>query len=563
MVIRILDSHLVNQIAAGEVIERPSSAIKELVENAIDAKASRIDVVLREGGRTYLSVTDNGIGMTKEDLLLCVERYVTSKLPDGDLFNIHSFGFRGEALPSIGAVSRLTLTSQQSSSDMAWQLHVSGGVKSDLQPVPFSFGTRVEVKDLFFATPARLKFLKAPQTELNYCMEILNRLALSHPHIYFSLKDEKRTVFNYSTSNRFLDVFGKEFQENSLPFDRQHQDLQLKGMISLPTYNRSSQNYQYFYVNHRPVKDKIFAQAVRLAYRDLLSSDRFPVVCLFLTLPPDDVDVNAHPSKIEVRFRDTQRIRDFIFKTLLQVLSEHKPKTALTLAEKTLARFNYSSQSSSRIPPVSSQALSLQERSSPFIKELNVVQEQSPASLDQTILGQAKAQVLKNYIISETQDTFILVDQHAAHERIIYEKLKKQLDINGFIQRQILLIPEVVDVTPLQSQLLTKENLEQLGLITELFGEKALLVREIPALLGTNSVKELLSDLAQELQELEKGLSLSEKINHILATFACHHSIRTGRILSLAEMNALLRQMEETPYSSQCNHGRPTFIELK
>jgi DNA mismatch repair protein MutL len=593
--IRLLDTTLINQIAAGEVIERPASAIKELVENAIDAGATRIDVIVRDGGRTYISVTDNGSGMTLEDLTLCVERHATSKIPDGDLFNIRTMGFRGEALPSIGAVSRLKITTKHALEETAWSLTVEGGQKFPPEPTSFSPGTRIEVRDLFFATPARLKFLKSPSTELSHITDILNRLSMAHEAIHFTLTDGDKTVLNYpSHRDRLTVILGKEFSENSCPVFAEREGLRLTGRTTIPTYNKASSTGQYLFVNDRPVKDKLLSTAVRVAYQDFLASNRYPMMCLFLEVTPEDVDINVHPAKSEVRFRDSNIVRGFIISALRQALQESANNTSTTITESAIASFRSVVPLSQKeviplleTPKVSSSAyrpapsppqhglsfaplpkitaiptqLHESETVEDFVKP---VKEPSYSEEEIYRLGKAACQLHDTYIIAETTDGFIIVDQHAAHERLIYEQMKNDLQIKG-IQRQPLLIPEVLSLpSEIRSCLLSNQHeLTNFGVIIEPFGLSEILLREVPLILKNVDYKQLLTDLADEINDSQEGLSLKERIHEKMATIACHNSIRSGRKLSLSEMNALLRQMEATPHSGQCNHGRPTYVELK
>lgn len=569
MTIRRLEPHLINQIAAGEVIERPASAVKELVENALDAGATSLVVHLREGGRTLISITDNGMGMTRQDLDLAVERHATSKLPESDLFNITTLGFRGEALPSIGSVSRLSLTSRAKGATEAWCLKVEGGQKTAAVPASHPQGTHIEVKDLFYATPARLKFLKAPLTELAYAVELLNRLAMGHFAVAFKLSSDTRVVFDYAPcatlEERLAQVMGKDFAQNALPLAMTREDMRLTGFISLPTLSRANSAHQYFFVNNRPVKDKLLQGAVLAAYQDVLVSNRYPLLALFLELPQEDLDVNVHPAKTEVRFRDSGRVRGTLVSALKQTLHGATPRTATTLSHQAMGAFRpqasfqtplptYAGPSappSSFLPRVDSPEISLREAPPPPFSPF-----ESPP------LGFAKAQMHETYIIAQTEEGLVIVDQHAAHERLVYERLKAEM---GHVRRQPLLIPEVIEleeggVSRLQENI---QALLDLGLVGEPFGEKAFLVREIPALLGTSDLKGLVQDLVDEIQSFSDPLSLQERILAVLSTHACHHSVRAGRKLSLDEMNALLRQMEQTPHSAQCNHGRPTYIELK
>lgn len=583
MKIRKLEPHLINQIAAGEVIERPASAVKELVENAIDAQASSLIIRLRDGGASLLAVTDNGLGMDKEELELAIERHATSKLPSNDLFNIQTLGFRGEALPSIGSVSRLSLTSRKQGESDAWLLKVEGGEKKAPIPASHPEGTHIEVRDLFYATPARLKFLKSPATELSHTVEILNRLAMCHPSVGFKLIAEERVVFDYKPcdllKDRLSQVMGTDFAQNSLPLEMNRGEIYLQGFISLPTLNRSNASHQYLFVNGRPVKDKILQGAIRASYQDFLASDRYPLLALYLNLPPEEVDVNVHPAKTEVRFRDSGLIRGTMVSALKQTLQGASHKTATTISQQALRALrpeapyqpSLTAYNPSRVrgttfigtrataPSFSPQRV--QEETLQAFSQ-TIAEEGPDAPLDIPPLGFAKAQLLTTYIIAETAEGMIIVDQHAAHERLVYERFKTE---RGKIQRQPLLIPEVVE---LEESLLNalkeaQTELQENGLIVEPFGDKAVLVREIPALLGEVNLKNLLQDLGDEIKELGNPLSLKDKLAEILATSACHGSVRAGRKLSIEEMNALLRQMETTPHSGQCNHGRPTYVELK
>lgn len=609
MKIRKLEPHLINQIAAGEVIERPASAVKELVENALDAKATAITVQLRDGGRSLIAVTDNGIGMDREDLELAVERHATSKLPSSDLFNIQTLGFRGEALPSIGSVSRLHLTSRRQGADEAWLLKVEGGEKKPLMPTSHPHGTHIEVKDLFYATPARLKFLKTPSTELSHTVEILNRLAMGHPAVGFKLLSDQRVVFDYkacdSLQMRLSQVMGTEFSQNALPLEMSRGEIHLKGFISLPTLNRSNATHQYLFVNGRPVKDKLLHGAVRAAYQDFLASDRYPLLALFVDLPHEEVDVNVHPAKTEVRFRDSGLIRGTMVSALKQTLGGASHKTATTISAQALRALrpepayqpslraygggqytpSYPRNESHPIESLREDPVSLSRHREPLQGGVAIQQSHETkldcdgakllamtangdtvdwleTPMDVPLLGYAKAQIHGTYIIAQGVDGMIIVDQHAAHERLVYEKLKAE---RGHVQRQPLLIPEVVELDEgaLHRLKEVQQELKDFGLIVEPFGEKAMLIREIPALLGEIDLQSLLRDLGDEIEELGSPLSLKERLAEILATCACHNSVRAGRRLSVEEMNALLRQMEQTAHSGQCNHGRPTYVELK
>lgn len=588
MTIRFLDKTLINQIAAGEVIERPASAIKELVDNAIDAGATKIDVVVREGGRTLIIVSDNGSGMTAEDLKIAVERHATSKIPDGDLFNIRTLGFRGEALPSIGSVSRLTITSRHINSDCAWQLQLNGGEKSGLTPAVLAIGTRIEVRDLFYATPARLKFLKSPTTELNHITDIIQRMALVNPGIEFSLKADDKPVLSFAANgDRLTAIFGKNFKDNCCEINVGRDEYHLKGAISIPTYNRSSSTDQYLFVNGRPVKDKLLNMAIRVAYQDVLASNRYPAVCLFLNCNPEDVDLNVHPAKAEVRFRDINLVKGFIISAIREILTKSQHQASTVIASNAIARLHgsalpifpqrssYSPQRSvsggSAITPRNNYILNIPQPSAPavFADEAPNVYS-NPIQLPESVttaqvgyMGQAKAQIHDTYIISETNDDLIVTDQHAAHERLVYEGYKHQLAAKS-PNRQALLIPLIIDLTQLQFNLIRPQLtiLAECGFTIESVAPHGILVREVPSLLSKCDIKQMLLDVITELQSHDASSIVTETIHELLADKACRYSIRAGRKLSLPEMDALLRQMEATPFSAQCNHGRPTYVKL-
>jgi DNA mismatch repair protein MutL len=588
--IRRLPSNLVNQIAAGEVIERPSSVVKELVENSIDAGATKIDVVIREGGRTFLSVTDNGSGMDPEDLVLAVERHATSKLPEEDLFNIQTMGFRGEALPSIGAISRLQITTKTAGQDNGWSLKVEGGQMEPPVPASHPQGTTIEIRDLFYAVPARLKFLKSVPTEVAQIVDILQRLAMAHPAIGFSLKNEQRNMFAYAAAQdhlkRLMEILGPEFETNARAVDAEREGVKLRGFIALPTFHRSTSQYQYIFVNQRPVKDKVLIAAIRAAYQDVLARDKYPVVCLFLDVPHAMVDVNVHPAKAEVRFRDANLIRSLIVGSLKTILHAHGHQTASTVSQSTLNAFTmpemparpsgsqpaYQPRLGFGAAPSAPRAAyggSSYEPSTPVmhVAESSYTAQASNAPEPESVhfpLGNACAQLHDTYIVSQTHDGLIVVDQHAAHERLVYEKMKHQLQTQG-VARQMLLIPEVVDLSPAQFEVLTARGheLAPFGLVLDAFGHNAVLVREVPAILEQFNIKEMVTNIAEELLEIENSTALQEKIHEVCSSMACHGSVRAGRTLNVREMNDLLRQMEQTPHSGQCNHGRPTYVHLK
>lgn len=578
-VLRKLPDHLVNQIAAGEVIERPAAVVKELVENAIDAGATRIDVVLRDGGASLIQITDNGRGMSPEELELAIERHATSKLPTDDLVNIRTLGFRGEALPSIGAVARLSILSRRAESDQAHVIKVEGGMKTPVAPSAGAQGTRVEVRDLFFATPARLKFLKSPRTEGDHVRDVLERLAMAHPEIGFSYTEEGRSPGRWpgpvDLAGRLAAVMGEEFGQSSLPVDMARADITLTGRISLPTLNDATQRHQYLFVNGRPVRDRVLLGAIRAAYMDVLAHDRHPRVALFFTIPPEEVDVNVHPAKTEVRFRDAQLVRGLIVSGLRHALAAGGQRTSVNVANDLVQRLQPSyapvySQSASPYPAAQLADPSRILYHAPLEAALPDLAPQPAAraeiaEVSEQIypLGAAVAQVHGTYILAQSQQGMVLVDQHAAHERLTWEKLKAQLAETG-IARQPLLIPEVLEIDPRDAErlLAAGDALAELGLMIEGFGQGALVVREVPALLARADIKALLRDVASELAEGGGVTTLRQRIDDVLSSMACHGSVRAGRPMTIAEMNQLLREMEATPLSGTCNHGRPTHVTL-
>ena len=597
--IRRLPNGLINRIAAGEVIERPASAVKELVENSIDAGATKIEIIMRDGGRTFISVTDNGCGMSKQDLVLAVERHATSKLPTDNLDNISTLGFRGEALPSIGAVSKLTIKTRSKNMDTAWRIDVAGGDVEATAPSSLKQGTQVEIRDLFYATPARLKFLKTDRTETGRTTDMIRRIAMVNPNISFTLNDGTRTNirFNGAQGNlpnirlsRIGEVIGRDFEDNSLLVEAEREGFVLTGYAGLPTLNRRTSSHQFLFVNGRPVHDKLLYGAVRGAYSDFLAYDRHPFVVLFLDAPKSSLDVNVHPAKTEVRFQEPGLVRGLIIGALKKTLAEAGYRSSSTVSNAALGILNKSistvaltgtgdrSQShkinnlaqnrhfSSTAARDENNNGYLDLNSAPMARTDDPTHQLSDALNEMASfpLGAAQAQLHKNYIVAQTNEGLVIVDQHAAHERLVYEKMKTHLK-NGEIKRQLLLIPEVVDLedTKLQRILEHKDGFARLGLILEEFGEGAILVREVPSVLGDINVKNLVIDIADELEELGSSTALEDKLGHSCGTIACHSSVRSGRRLKIEEMNALLREMEETPHSGQCNHGRPTYVELK
>lgn len=554
-----------NRIAAGEVIERPASVVKELVENAIDAGARQIDVAFRGGGKSLIRVSDDGIGMGPEDLALAVERHATSKLSDDDLIDIRFLGFRGEALPSIGAVSRLAIASRPRSGGDAHVITVEGGHLTPPRPAALNVGTEIDVKDLFFATPARLKFLKADRTETVEAAEVVRRMALAHPEVGFSFVTEERRLVDVPKEEgeeaRIRRILGPEFMENAVPFELEREGERVRGFAGLPTWSRNNAAQQYMFVNGRSVRDKLISGAIRGAYADVLPSGRFPALVLFLDCPPERVDVNVHPAKAEVRFRDGGLVRGLIVSAIRDALAAKRaPDTGL--ARQTVSSFR-------PVMPRPFNHRGFDEEEKQAALAMNMPPASAPVAQPQVAqpdypLGLARAQLHDNYIVAQTTDGFVLVDQHAAHERLVYERLKRERAERG-IETQPLLVPEVVDLDPVEVERLAAaaDMLAKTGLVLEAFGDGAVIIREVPAAIGKADVAGIVRDVADELAELGVSTSIEDRINHVLATMACHNSVRSGRRLRPEEMNALLREMEATPNSGQCNHGRPTFIELK
>ena len=599
MTIERLPETVVNRIAAGEVIERPASAVKELVENSLDAGARHIDVVIRDGGKSLISVVDDGCGMARGDLALAIERHATSKLPDHDLTAIASLGFRGEALPSIGAVSRLAITTRTAADDSAWLLRVEGGRVDGPSPAAHAAGTRVEIRDLFYATPARLKFLRTTRTETQQITETIHRLAMARPEVAFTLADETRTRIRLGAEQgdlletrlqRLAGVMGREFAQNAVSIDAEREDIRLTGYAGLPTLNRGNAAMQFLFVNGRPVKDRLLVGAVRGAYADFLSRDRHPLVALFLEVAPRAVDVNVHPAKAEVRFRDVGLVRGLIVGALKHALAEAGHRASTTVAATALgalrpgaggavATASGGASGYGYAPP--RPAPGLAEQAMAYQAPLGTVaafppaapapapapaeaMEEPDADPQAYPLGAARAQVHGTYVVAQTADGIVVVDQHAAHERLVYEQMKTAMADDG-VARQGLLIPEVVELDEGAVERLTAraEELAELGLVFEGFGPGAVIVRETPAMLGKVDAAGLMRDLADELAELGETFGLKERLEAVCSTMACHGSVRAGRRLNLDAMNALLREMEATPHSGQCNHGRPTYVELK
>lgn len=628
--IRRLPTTLVNQIAAGEVIERPASVVKELVENAIDAGASDIDVALEQGGVSLIRVRDNGRGMGPEELPLALERHATSKLPDDDLLAIHFMGFRGEALPSIGSIARLSITSKAripsplggglgwgrvgqagdhnaplptsplvGEEPTAFRITVEAGTISDVTPAPLSDGTLMEVRDLFYAIPARLKFLKAPRSEITAVVDIIERLAMAHPDIRFRLSHDGRTMRDFpaltmdwvsAAPKRLEKILGHGFAANTALVDMSREGIRVTGFAGLPTFHRATSQAQYLFVNRRPVRDRLLLGVIRAAYQDYLARDRHPVAVLFVEVPPEQVDVNVHPAKSEVRFRDSQLVRGLILSALRAAIGTTAQRASTTVADQALAAFKSGFIEGDLVPHASLPPAASGSREALHTAQSNYTSFAAPAAPlwgrdylppqhraetpssaihDSRFtphdypLGAAVAQLHHTYIVAQTKDGLILVDQHAAHERIMYEKFKAAMAVGG-VPRQMLLLPEVVELTDAQAERLMARAGEwaKLGLVLEAFGESTVLVREVPSLLGDTDVIGLVNDLADNLALYSDGLALADKLEEVLSSMACHGSVRAGRPMNLDEMNALLRQMEATPFSGQCNHGRPTYVSL-
>jgi len=602
MPVRQLSETTVNRIAAGEVVERPASVVKELIENALDAGATRIEIATDGGGRRLIRVADDGSGMTRADLDLAVERHATSKLDGDDLLQISTLGFRGEALPSIGSVARLTITTRHASEPNAWAITVDGGAKAEIKPAALSEGTRVEVKDLFYATPARLKFLKSDRSEAEAVRDVVRRLAMSRPDVAFTLGSDERAPVTWPAAlpgaagrlARLADVLGVEFRLNAVEVGAARDGVVVEGYAGLPTHSRANSLGQYLFVNGRPVRDKLLIGVIRGAYADYLPRDRHPVVALFVTLPPREVDVNVHPAKTEVRFRDNTLVRALLMHALKEGLARDGQRASTTGGSATIAAFRPATlprrgafdwrHSPSRPSPPQARhmpargAVAAWRAPDPGFAEAAQaafdvgdaaatarveMAEPAPDLLDRP-LGAARAQVHDTYIVAQTRDGLVIVDQHAAHERLVYERMKAAIDQKG-IARQILLIPEIVelDAADIERLLSRADELKRFGLAIEPFGPGAIAVRETPSMLGEIDAAALARDLAEHMAEWDEALPLERRLMHVAATMACYGSVRAGRRLKPEEMNALLREMEATPNSGQCNHGRPTYVELK
>lgn len=588
MRIRHLPDHLVNQIAAGEVIERPAAAVKELVENALDAGAGNIEVDIRDGGKSLILVRDDGSGMNKEELAAAPDRHATSKLPEDDLVHIEHLGFRGEALPSIGAIARLSLKSRAGDLQEAWGIRVENGKKSDVSPCAHPQGTSVEIRDLFYSTPARLKFLKTDRSEYAAVKDVLSRIAMAFPEVTFKLTHNDKTALSLTSTQgdllesrraRLSAILGKDFGANCVRVEAERENAGVSGYAGLPSYDRGVSGYQYLFVNGRPVRDKMLLGCVRAAYADLLPRGRYPVLALFLTLPPEEVDVNVHPAKAEVRFRDAGLIRGLIISALKHALLEGGQTTSSTISFQALSAMKSGVQSQGPGLPYTGPrgpsyggggrlAEKIQTHYAPLMDMAPAARSEAPPVQNEEVsypLGAARAQIHETYIVAQSEDGLVIVDQHAAHERLTYERFKTQLR-DGKIESQGLLTPEIIDMEETQASALLEKApaLKRLGLEIDSFGAGAIAVRAVPSILGGRvDIPALIRDLSDDISEDGSAGLLEEKINELLGTMACHGSVRSGRRLGTEEMNALLRQMEHTPNSGHCNHGRPTYIKLK
>ncbi|HUE78740.1 MAG TPA: DNA mismatch repair endonuclease MutL [Sphingomicrobium sp.] len=570
MSITRLPSELIDRIAAGEVVERPASALKELIENALDAGAGTVSVRLAAGGTDLIEVTDDGSGMAPAEMALALERHATSKLPDGAIDRVTSFGFRGEALPSIASVSRLVLESREPERD-GWRIAVDHGVRAGEGPAALPPGSRVRVEGLFAKVPARRKFLRSPRAEYAACLDAVKRLAMARSDVAFSLEHDGRRVLSLQPATapaRVAELLSHELDRHGIGVDCARDGLGLTGVISLPTFNRGMADQQFLFVNSRPVKDRVLVGALRAAYRDLIARDRHPVAALFLQVPLEDVDVNVHPAKTEVRFRDPSAVRGLIVGGLRRALDEaghrsaaHEQAAAPVMWVSDLDR--HPGEQYLAEAPAFGGATMVAEARALFDHAPSARAEQATEPVPRFPLGVARGQVAATYIVAEAEDGLVIVDQHAAHERLVLERMRRAGQ-GGAVAPQVLLIPEVVELDEPDCDRLeaAAADLAALGLEIERFGPSAILVRATPAPLGAADVRGLIADLAAELAELGQALSLRDKLDHVAATIACHGSVRAGRILSVAEMNALLREMEVTPRSGQCNHGRPTWVKL-
>ena len=595
--IKQLDETVINKIAAGEVVERPASAVKELIENSIDAGCSDITIEVADGGKTLIRVIDDGLGMSDIDLPIALRRHATSKLPNDNLLNINSFGFRGEALPSLGAVGRLRIISHNDGNG-AHEINVNGGKISDIKPAARTLGTTIELRDLFYATPARLKFLRSTKSELKAITDTVKGLSISTPNVAFTLIDKtggksrkilqvqkEKDVSLASIKNRLSRVLGQDFSKNSISIDVTREDVNLTGYVCLPTYARASNAMQYFFVNSRQVRDKQLIGALRAAYSDFMPRDRFPAAAIYINCRPDFVDVNVHPGKSEVRFRDPQGIRSLIVTGIRQVIAIEGHRSSSTLSTAALGAMR---EQTHQMPSANNEQVTknsqnmdyngnkrfftrdvepaFQETWKPSARDFQTNDEHSQfiEEFESFPLGAPIAQFGENYIISQNEDGIVIIDQHAAHERLVYEKLKEQVKDNK-IEVQALLVPEILELSEPEILILMeyKDNLSKYGLKINQFGINSIAVQEIPAILNSENIKKLIFDILDELTDLENSDTLEKKINAVLSRIACHGSIRSGRMLRTEEMNSLLREMENTPNSGQCNHGRPTHISIR
>ena len=595
--IKQLDETVINKIAAGEVVERPASAVKELIENSIDAGCSDITIEVADGGKTLIRVIDDGLGMSDIDLPIALRRHATSKLPNDNLLDINSFGFRGEALPSLGAVGRLRIISHNDGNG-AHEINVNGGKISDIKPAARTLGTTIELRDLFYATPARLKFLRSTKSELKAITDTVKGLSISTPNVAFTLIDKtggksrkilqvqkEKDVSLASIKNRLSRVLGQDFSKNSISIDVSREDVSLTGYVCLPTYARASNAMQYFFVNSRQVRDKQLIGALRAAYSDFMPRDRFPAAAIYINCRPDFVDVNVHPGKSEVRFRDPQGIRSLIVTGIRQVIAIEGHRSSSTLST---AAFGAMREQTHQMPSANNEQVTknsknmdyngnkrfftrdvepaFQETWKPSARDFQTKDEHANfiEEFESFPLGAPIAQFGENYIISQNEDGIVIIDQHAAHERLVYEKLKEQAKDNK-IEVQALLVPEILEFSEPEILVLMeyKDNLSRYGLKINQFGINSIAVQEIPAILNSENIKKLIFDILDELTDLENSDTLEKKINAVLSRIACHGSIRSGRMLRTEEMNSLLREMENTPNSGQCNHGRPTHISIR
>ena len=580
MEIRRLPENLINQIAAGEVVERPSSALKELIENSIDAEATQIDIIIDNGGKNLISVSDNGIGIEKDLIPLAIERHATSKLPNNDLSKIDYLGFRGEALPSIAAVSELNIQTKFTNSNQAWSLDVVAGNFNKVYPSSRQTGTIISVKKLFYATPARLKFLKSAQVEKSYCHQIILKQALVNPLVGFKFQADGREIINIrpesDTNNLYLNrvrnIMGSSFSDEAIKIEnfkliKENQSATIHGFIGLPTLNKSNYNQQHLFINGRFIQDRNLSGAIRAAYRDTLPKGRFPVFCLFINVPPEFIDVNVHPGKTEVRFQDNALIRSLIVGSISRELNVSYSQTTADLSKEALNRFDNTTVLSPNTQTQTNQSFFKHGDIIPSIKPVKEENNHSYVSnnFDQEDfpLGVALAQFNKNYIISRNSSGIVIVDQHAAHERLVLERMKLARD-NKSVEKQILLLPEVVNLEPIPMSMITEniDLLADIGFVIEPFGDGMVVVREVPALIGDADIKQIIIDLGDDISSAGLPSSYNAKIDLILGNIACHRSVRSGRSLNETEMNELLREMERTPNSGQCNHGRPTSISL-